>query len=172
MSGNQENRPRIFDDLPERDLIGEIDGSLATANLILPPPTPSAPTTKSYDDSAGFWQEILAQEIRSDQIIALNEFFLFEWLPRSPGLFHTPQGKRSRRQAADFTFQLDEEESRIYEASAPLDPIVFNLYGKRLMFQGGVGCIRLKPSQTDVGLLWFMCASSTLSAHEGIPNVT
>ncbi len=169
MSEKQESRPKIFDDLRENDLISEIDGSLATANLTLPPPIPSAPTAKIYDDSDGFWREVLAQEIRSDQIITLNEFFLFEWLPRSPGLFHTPQGKESRTRAADFTFQLDEKESRIYEASAPLDPIVFNLYGKRLMLLGGVGCIRLKPSQTDVGLLWFMCASSTLSAHEGVP---
>jgi hypothetical protein len=169
MPGNTNDRPQIFQTLPTEDMITEIEGSLATRSLILPPPSVSTQPDMSYTNNTEFWRAVFAQEVRSDRTITLHSFFLFEWLPRSPGLFHTRLGEENRRWASDHILQLDEEELRIYEESAPLDPVVLDLYGKICMLQGGIGCIRLKPSQTDVGLLWFMSASSTLSAHEGIP---
>jgi hypothetical protein len=84
-------------------------------------------------------------------------------------LFHTPEARDWREYAPDHIFRLNDEELRLYEASEPLDNVVFDLYGKYCMLRGGVGCIRLRPTPTEAGLLWFVSASSTLSAHEGIP---
>ena len=108
-------------------------------------------------------------EIRSNATVALQDFFLFEWFPRSPGLFHTEDARRCREFAQDHLFPLSGAERRIYEDTDPVDPVVYDLYGKWCMLQGGVGCIRLRPKLTETGLLWFMSASSTPSAHEGIP---
>jgi hypothetical protein len=64
---------------------------------------------------------------------------------------------------------LSEEEQSIYQSSRPSDPVVYNLYGKMQMLRGGIGCIRLKDRETAEGRLYFMSASTSLSAHEGVP---
>jgi hypothetical protein len=64
---------------------------------------------------------------------------------------------------------LTREEQAIYGSSRPSDPVVYDLYGKMSMLRGGVGCIRLKERETADGRLYFMSASTSLSAHEGVP---
>jgi hypothetical protein len=87
-----------------------------------------------------------------------------EWFPRSPGLFHTKRGEIAREDPAHYRTSRSFEEHH-----ASPHPIVYDLYGKIRMLEGGLGCIRLLPKQTECGTLWFMSASSTQSAHEGVP---
>lgn len=46
---------------------------------------------------------------------------------------------------------------------------VYDPHGKTEMLEGGIGSVRLKPKELPGGLTWFMGASSTPVAHEGIP---
>ena len=166
---NADAQPRVLQTLPELDVTGEIEGALSAANLVLPPISAATRSDRHFDSNESFWDAILNQAARANSTVTLQNFFLSEWFPRSPGQFHTPDARRWRESAQDFVFPLTDVEKRIYEDSAPVDPIVYNLYGKYCMLRGGIGCIRLKPKLTEAGALWFMSASSTLSAHEGIP---
>lgn len=99
------------------------------------------------------WEAILLERVRAPMRVVLDSFFLFEWMPRSPGLFYTPDAVRARREAARYIMKVDE------------GMVVYSPKGKQSMLDGGLGCLRLKP----VGDLWFLGASSTATAHEGIP---
>lgn len=46
---------------------------------------------------------------------------------------------------------------------------IFNPHGKIQMLRGGVGCIRLRRHGIEGRPVWLMSASSTLTAHEGVP---
>jgi hypothetical protein len=46
---------------------------------------------------------------------------------------------------------------------------IFDPYGKVQMLRGGVGCIRLRRHSIKGQPVWLMSASSTLTAHEGVP---
>lgn len=164
-----EDQPRVLESLEWGDVAGEIEGALTAANLVLPPVPVEAPSDKQFESNESFWRAIFNQQIRSDTTVTLQDFFLFEWFPRSPGLFHTERARHCRELAQDHLFPLNDMERRIYEGTDPVDPVVYDLSGKWNMLQGGIGCIRLKPKPTEAGLLWFMSASSTPSAHEGVP---
>lgn len=166
---NARDQPQVWQALPELDVAGEIEGALAAANLVLPPVPIAVASDKQFDSNDSFWRAILNQEVRSNATVTLQNFLLFEWFPRSPGQFHTEDARHWRENAQDYLLPLSDAEKRIYEDTAPVDPIVYDLYGKYCMLRGGIGCIRLKPKPTEAGLLWFMSASSTLSAHEGVP---
>jgi hypothetical protein len=168
-SWNAEDQPQVWQRLPQLDVTGEIEGALAAANLVLPPVPIVEASSKKFDSNDSFWRAILHQEARSNATVTLQNFLLFEWFPRSPGQFHTEDARNWRESAKDHLFPLSDRQRQIYENTAPVDPVVYNLYGKYCMLRGGIGCIRLKPKPTEAGLLWFMSASSTLSAHEGVP---
>jgi hypothetical protein len=34
--------------------------------------------------------------------LTLKDFLLFEWLPRAPGIFYTPEAEQARRDAMHF----------------------------------------------------------------------
>jgi hypothetical protein len=99
------------------------------------------------------WEAILWERVRAPMHVVLDSFFIFEWMPRSPGLFHTPEAVQARNQAAHNVMLVD------------AGMVVYSPRGKQSMLDGGLGCLRLRP----VNDLWFLGASANGTAHEGIP---
>jgi hypothetical protein len=113
---------------------------------------------KSFIDNNNIWEAVFYNQLRrTDAKIKLESFFLFEWFPRSPGLFHTEQAKEARQQAG----------SRILKIENGI--VVYDPYGKQSMLDGGVGNIRLKPINLNGMDYYFMSASSNGNCHEGFP---
>src|ERR1700722_14559725 len=91
--------------LHDEDIKTLLDDHVGTANYLLPPQTPvEARPDLVFTSNEEIWQAILNPQHRAppNLIAQLRNFFLFEWLPRAPGLFHTPQGRQSREMAANF----------------------------------------------------------------------
>jgi hypothetical protein len=162
----------LWRELNANDIAHAVEAQLAPANLTLRP-VPAAITSdvpeEHFYTNETFWGKVLTERIRANTTVVLHNFFLFEWFPRSPGLFHTDDGRECREVAQSRLYPLSAEQRRAYEETRPLDPTVYDLDGKTEMLGGGVGCIRLMPKLTENGTLWFMSASSTESAHEGVP---
>ena len=112
---------------------------ILTANYIAPPSLslPTSPDEAFYSNNS-IWEKINYGIIRRTDInIILDSFFLFEWFPRSPGLYYTPTGFKARREAQSNIERIDE------------GVLVYNPYGKSSMLEGGIGNIRLKPIKID-----------------------
>jgi hypothetical protein len=136
---------------------------------------------RSYSSSEQFWTDILSGKLRSSFVVSLSNLRLFEWFPRSPGLYHTGKAAYAREEAlrhidygfpdrSDVTRDHANPLRRITPAGDSDDRlIVFTPAGKQSMLEGGIGCIRLKPIQFPDGIFWFMSASSTESPDQGIP---
>ncbi len=104
------------------------------------------------------WEAILYEKVRrTDITIILDSFFLFEWLPRSPGLFYTTRGRDARREAEHHIQSIRD------------GVIIYDPYGKASMLEGGVGNVRLKPVDIKGNTYTFMTASSSGICHEGFP---
>jgi hypothetical protein len=104
------------------------------------------------------WELILHNRVRrSDLRISLDSFFLFEWFPRSPGLFHTSNGRQARRLAQKW----------IVEFAG--GTVVYDPYGKASMLDGGVGTVRFRPIELAGTSYYLMTASSSGTCHEGFP---
>jgi hypothetical protein len=58
---------------------------------------------------------------------------------------------------------------RFTSRAIPPTPVVYDLYGKQAMLDGGIGCLRLNRRITPDGPLWFMSASSSPHADRGVP---
>ena len=99
----------------------------------------------------------------------MHDVLLSEWFPRSPGLFHTPEAAIRREDATHRLMVLTNRQRERYARSNPPGPDVFDLHGKYQMLAGGIGCLRLNRRASADGPLWFMSASSTLFAEEGVP---
>ncbi|MEV0821177.1 hypothetical protein [Nonomuraea rubra] len=148
----------------------ELDAQLATAGLVLSDPgSGRVPASREFLSNEDFWESVFAEKLRSRYRVRLQDFFLLEWFPRSPGLYHTPDAEWSRRTARAHFFTLPGDELERYRSSEPESPQVYTLDGKTRMLRGGYGCIRLRDRLTEDGRLWFMSASSSLVAHEGVP---
>jgi hypothetical protein len=161
-----------------------IDEQLDTVNFLLPPLRLPQVPDRIYHDNQHLWSDILKEKLFASVVLRLDGFFLFDWFPRSPGLFHTDEAAWQRKAAMgcltydrydsdlvgiDEASQLQQEESIDIRQETPDFMQLFNPYGKALMLRGGVGCIRLQPHAIEGEEAWFMSASSTPEAHEGIP---
>ncbi len=134
---------------------------LATANFRVASPqidTLQRPTERVFHTNNSVWEAILYERLRrTDITIILDGFFLFEWLPRSPGLFYTKRGRDARREAEHNIESIRD------------GVIIYNPYGKASMLDGGVGNVRLKPVDIRDKSYVFMAASSSGICHEGFP---
>lgn len=171
---------QLWQELSGEDFENAIEAQLGPANLSRPPLSTahSGKDPARFGSNESFWKKILDEEIRANAPVILEDFFLFEWFPRSPGLFHTKRGHDARVDAQRqqrWQFQGDPNNNWKYNAivkrtgGVGWDDPPLNLAGKTKMLEGGYGCIRLLPKPTELGTLWFMSASSTLSPHEGVP---
>jgi hypothetical protein len=157
---------------------------LRPAGLLESPVKATKAPDWSFSSNEDFWQAVLGERVRASRIVSLSGFYLSEWLPRSPGLFHTAVGAQHRADAMSNVVKepyahelawidhadLRQFEHEVYGEQGTLKYMrIFDPYGKILMLRGGVGCIRLRRHNIDGRPVWFMSASSTLTAHEGVP---
>ena len=52
---------------------------------------------REYKDEGKLWWDVfIGQNIFESRFLFLKEFRILEWVPQSPGLYHTPRYPRSR----------------------------------------------------------------------------
>lgn len=116
-------------------------------------------------DNSDFWNKALTSNLYAGQIIKLQNFKMLEWIPISPGLFHTQFARNERDYAMRRHF-----ENEIRKGSEQIDPHFIELRpgDKRSMVKGGIGSLRLGPKKIEGNLKHIICASSNGVSHEGI----
>jgi hypothetical protein len=154
-------------DLPPWDIAHVVDTQVGTANYLQPALFLPPAEDREYRDNRSLWQAVLTERLRCNVTLKLGGFWLFEWFPRSPGLFHTTQGTFSREYALRTAQRV--KVPRISGGQQRQDILAFAPREKASMLQGGIGCVRLRPKMTEYGSTWFLSASATLIAHEGFP---
>ncbi len=121
--------------------------------------TPMTDLTATFSDNREVWKQFNEEHLYDTHRVKLEYFHLFEWFPQSPGIFHTNEGETKRRWAMDFW--RDQPGKKGY----------FELSGKLLMLEGGIGAVRLRPRKFQGDEYYFMTASSNDICHEGFPVV-
>lgn len=139
---------------------------------------------QAFAQNTTLWRAIVAAAEVTERVqIELKDFFLSEWMPLRPGLFHTQNAAQSRRMALQTsTIRPDDAEAPdVLRQALRLsrsrrgwqrrhDHIrLFDPHGKMQMIDGGIGCVRLKPVATRANHRWMLGASSTGVMHEGVP---
>lgn len=112
---------------------------------------------KIFHSNNSIWEETIYRMLHSDNYIKLESFFLFEWIPRSPGLYYTEDARNARRDAQQ---NIEAVENGV---------VIYNPYGKASMLDGGIGNYRLKPCKIEGADYFLMSASSEGICHEGFP---
>jgi hypothetical protein len=131
------------------------------------------------------WRDLIGENVEAPSIITLTDFWLSDWFPLRPGLYHTSRGQANRDMARRHLLTgpgvnddgLQEFERILHRSVSreligrlrPESTYVYDPYGKSMILNGGVGCVRLKPKHIPTGEVWFIGASSTPVAHQGIP---
>lgn len=111
-----------------------------------------------FSQNGTIWQKVLYGNLkRTDQVIKLDSFYLFEWFPRCPGLYYTENARIARSEAARNIISTEN------------GMIVYDPYGKMTMLDGGIGSIRLLPIQIEGSSYYLMSASSTEICDQGFP---
>jgi hypothetical protein len=112
---------------------------------------------ETYSSDEEFWHSASAGKQHEGKLIRLEGFNLTEWVPASPGLFHTGTAAFCRQFAERFL--VDEGGGREY---LPM--------GKVSMIQGGIGCFRLPAITSGSGsLIHVLGATSTGICPAGVP---
>jgi hypothetical protein len=165
----EQREPEVFRGLNWDDLGHGVDAQLATSSLVLPPMPATVAADRHFRTTSEFWWAVLSEDVRARRTVVLHDVLLSEWFPLSPGLYYTKQGADAREKARGHILPLSAEEQATYDSSQPPNPVVYDLNGKRQMLRGGIGCVRLTRKLTPDGPLWFMSASTYLSAEQGVP---
>jgi len=120
---------------------------------------------KSIPNNGTFWNEALSRNLHAGQIIKLSGFKILEWIPTSPGLFHTRYAIKERDNAMRRHFENEKKQGKVKS-----DPNYIELRpgDKRSMVKGGVGSLRLGPKKVGGSIKHIMCATSSGISHEGI----
>lgn len=158
---------------------------LGVSDLVSTPENRPFAPDRVYASNNELWADLLIAGLTRSAVVRLPDYWLSEWFPLSPGLFHTPEAARNRRHARrhlltsnDGSRALGRVEGGRVRHRLPASIMrqlhedavyVYDPHGKVKMVGGGIGSVRLKPKQLPGGLTWFMGASSTPVAHEGIP---
>jgi len=179
MDGNFElmNEPLLFP-VQRSEIVNGLRTHISLANYLASPVALPPQPDRRYSDNRAIWNAVLNERLRASITVVLEDFYLFEWFPRSPGLFYTPDAEQSRRYAHEFEIPYPgPAQSRgVGETGRPEGQTyipgfmhIFNPFGKLEMLKGGIGSIRLQDKEIDGERLWFMTASSNCTAHEGFP---
>ncbi|PSL42295.1 hypothetical protein CLV51_1153 [Chitinophaga niastensis] len=157
------NASKHFFKLPSYNLDTLIKPHAATALYLYSStgeklPIGTRPPYKVFHSNNSIWEALHFNQLqRTDVSITLDSFFLFEWFPRSPGLYYTPKAREARREA----------QGRIISSTDGI--VVYDHHGKMSMLDGGVGNIRLKPIIIDGSEYYLMSASNNGNCEEGFP---
>jgi len=129
-------------------------------------------TDREFVSNAGFWAEALQNQLYVGQVIRLRHFKVLEWIPTSPGLFHTEHAKWERETAMKSHYQQSEDQDHppAYTKPKKEEGIIELLpSGKIGMIKGGYGSLRVAPKVANKELQYILGASSSGVSHEGIP---
>jgi len=130
---------------------------------------------KTFTSNEEFWKSAIADNLIVGQIVNLDKFKLLEWIPASPGLYFTDYAERQRYEALESYHRWNRKDdtgfSRFFKPQNKLDVIELRPNEKMGMVQGGYGCLRVAPKNTQWGLQYILCASSSGIGHEGIAIV-
>lgn len=113
-----------------------------------------SPKNLTFTDEKDLWEEVKERGLESVKV-SLNNFYLTEWIPQSPGLFFTPKAESAREDALDHIQNKDDQR------------IIFDPWGKSLMVNGGIGCLRLTSKTVGGERIKFLSATSSGIAHRG-----
>lgn len=165
----------------------EISASqLGAPNLLASPEETPRAKDRVFTSNDDLWRMLLSEQIRSTATVHLDGFWLSEWFPLRPGLFHTEIGREARKYADRglltgpeaspgavrmFSDYLGRDvPTNLLERFNFQNTYVYSPWGKGRMLAGGIGCIRLKPKLIGGREeAWFMGATSEPYAHQGIP---
>lgn len=129
-------------------------GYLAHPDSTIQPPI----ADQIFHSNNELWEAFLrTKQLRIGHRVTLQSFFIFEWFPRSPGLYFTERGRDARREAQNRIRTIDN------------GVIVFDPYGKMSMLDGGIGNVRLRPIVVGGRDLVLMSGSSDGECHAGFP---
>jgi hypothetical protein len=166
--------------------LGLSAAQLAIPDLLASPEDLPTARDHTYRSNEDLWHALIGGHERASMVVQLHDFWLSEWFPLRPGLFHTDPGSARRSQALRHLLSgpglVDSRGQPKFESwfGGPVAPelierlrpdstFVFDPHGKAMMLDGGVGCVRLKAKDLPGGRVWFMGASSSPVAHEGVP---
>jgi hypothetical protein len=107
-----------------------------------------------YTANESFWKDALNGLHFPTAYIVLDGFNLTEWLPFAPGRYYTNEAEEQRKMAANL---IDPQRDEY----VPM--------GKASMVRGGIGTIRLREKTVADRTLYFLGASSSGVAHQGVP---
>src|SRR5436309_3168861 len=99
-----EQTARHFGQLETYQFCTVLQDHFGTANYLMPTnplevPPMGGPKVRIFHSNNGIWEAILREKLRYNATVIFESFFLFEWFPRSPGLFHTDSGRFARQEA-------------------------------------------------------------------------
>lgn len=108
-----------------------------------------------FTDEAALWSAMGAGHLFETARLRLEDFYLMDWLPLEPGLYHTYDARRSR----------DDAPSEVIDERG--GSFILSPYGKYSMVSGGIGCVRLAARQMFGDSYKLLTATSSGAAHEG-----
>jgi hypothetical protein len=121
---------------------------------------------REYSDEGHFWNDVLSRDKervpREGDTIRLRGFGLSRWVPRVPGLFWKAESSLLRTNADEYQLPVEVMQPNFREKHVGQ---ILTPKGKTLKILGGVGNVRLRP--TNQGLL--LVASSSGEYWRGIP---
>lgn len=137
-----------------------------------------------FRDNASFWNEVRLNNLYINQYVKFENVSASEWIPQSPGLFHTREAFHSRMNAEHFMVRQEDmfrhlmSENRNIKEVTPTDgdlsyQILNELRpnGKASMIRGGIGCVRLEPKILKNQEVIILSITSTNAIHEGVPLI-
>ncbi|MDX0264296.1 hypothetical protein GOL41_26950 [Sinorhizobium medicae] len=166
--------------VPEWQVPSVVAGLTAVGNYRLPDLAHDLLRSRCcFEQNEDVWSAIISEaDVTAGDEIELQGFWLTEWLPLRPGLYHTPGAAESREGAlADSQiFATDDRAPPALRDWLNLSGAgrrdfsrLFNPHGKLSMINGGIGCVRLKPLPNRSSHQWLFSASSSGIVHEGVP---
>ncbi len=69
---------------------------------------------KEYVSNSDFWGDVLNERITAERTVRLRGFNVFDWVPRNPGLYHTPDAEWARKEAQFHVRGLEPRAFREY----------------------------------------------------------
>jgi hypothetical protein len=115
-----------------------------------------------YSSEEAFWNDALgSRSFYETSQVLLEDFVVMDWVPRSPGRYHSQEGRAARDRAAGHTLTTTIEDRGGHS-------VLYDPYGKGAMIGGGVGCLRLAMKTIGGETFKLLSASTSGMAHAGV----
>jgi nucleoside phosphorylase len=125
-------------------------------------------TPLAYTEVGAVWKDIFGHKgFFETKRVVLDRMYLTDWVPRSPGQYHTTGAAKARDDARHYLI-TDQRRRAVLTADSDENLEVFDPYGKHLMMRGGVGCHRLTLKRVAGAELKLLGVTSTGVPHDGL----